>query len=87
MKAATLSRLLRPSSMAMYSGKVSKLQSIPELSASIDIPSTFSRVRTMMSRCSGWVGATPKPQFPMITLVTPCQLDGVRSPSHRIWAS
>ena len=40
-----------------------------------------------VSRCSGRVGATPKPQLPMTTLVTPCQLDGVRSPSQRIWAS
>ena len=71
----------------MYCGNVSKHQSIPALSASIDMPSTFSRVRTMMSRCSGRVGATPKPQLPMITLVTPCQDDGVRSPSQRIWAS
>ena len=71
----------------MYCGNVSKHQSIPALSASIDIPSTFSRVRTTISRCSGRVGATPKPQLPMITLVTPCQHDGVRSPSHRIWAS
>ena len=33
----------------------------------------------MMSRCSGRVGATPNPQLPMMTLVTPCQFDGVRS--------
>ena len=35
----------------------------------------------MISRCSGRVGATPNPQLPMTTLVTPCQLDGVRSPA------
>ena len=40
-----------------------------------------------VSRCSGRVGAMPKPQLPITTLVTPCQLDGVRSPSQRIWAS
>ena len=71
----------------MYSGNVSKHQSMPALSASFDMPSTFSSVRTMMSRCSGRVGATPKPQLPMTTLVTPCQDDGVRSPSQRICAS
>ena len=87
MKAPTLRRLARSSMAARYSGKLSKHQSMPLSSASIDMPSTFSSVRTIVSRCSGRVGATPKPQLPMTTLVTPCQLDGVRSPSHRIWAS
>ena len=37
-----------------------------------------------MSRCSGRVGATPKPQLPMTTVVTPCQHDGreVAVPEH-----
>ncbi len=87
MKAPTLRRLARPSSAARYSGKVSKHQSMPASRASVDMPSTFSSVRTIVSRCSGRVGATPNPQLPMTTLVTPCQLDGVRSPSHRTWAS
>ena len=86
-KAPTFRRLRRPSSAARYSGNVSKHQSIPSSSDSIDMPSTFSNVRTTVSRCSGWVGAMLKPQLPITTLVIPCQLDGVRSPSQRICAS
>ena len=37
------------------------------------MPSTLSRVRRIASRCAGRVGATPKPQFPITTVVTPCQ--------------
>ena len=73
--------------MARYSGKVSKVQSMPATRASNAMPSTFSSVRAMVSRCSGRVGAMPNPQLPMTTLVTPCQHDGVRSGSHRTWAS
>ncbi len=87
MNAATLSRLGRSSRARRYSGNVSKHQSMPASRASIDMPSTFSSVRTTMSRCSGRVGAIPKPQLPITTLVTPCQLDGVRSPSHSTCAS
>ena len=86
-KAPTLMRLASLSRASRYSGNVSKHQSMPSSRASIDMPSTFSNVRTIVSRCSGWVGATVKPQLPITTLVTPCQLDGVRSPSQRIWAS
>jgi hypothetical protein len=85
--APTFSRFGRLSMAARYSGNVSKHQSMPEFSASIAMPSTFSSVRTITSRCSGRVGATLNPQLPMTTLVTPCQLDGVRSPSQRICAS
>ncbi len=85
--APTLSRLAIPSTAARYSGKVSKVQSMPSTSASKAMPSTFSNVRAMVSRCSGRVGAIPNPQLPTTTLVTPCQHDGVRSGSHRIWAS
>ena len=56
--APTLRRLRRRSSASRYSGNVSKHQSMPSLRASIDMPSTFSNVRTMVSRCSGRVGAT-----------------------------
>jgi hypothetical protein len=60
---------------------------MPASSASTDMPSTFSNVRAIVPRCSGRVGAMPKPQLPMITVVTPCQLDGVRSGSHSTCAS
>ncbi len=83
----TLSRLASPSIVARYSGKVSKVQSMPSTRASKAMPSTFSRVRAMVSRCSGRVGAIPKPQLPTTTLVTPCQHEGVRSGSQRTWAS
>ena len=87
MKAPTFRRFGRSSIARRYSGNDSKHQSMPASSDSSAMPSTFSSVRAMTSRCSGRVGATPNPQLPMTTLVTPCQLDGVRSPSHRIWAS
>ena len=51
------------------------------------MPSTFSRVRAMVERCSGRVGAMPNPQLPITTVVTPCQHDGVRSGSQSTWAS
>ena len=44
----------------------------PARMASIDMPSTFSSVRRMRSRCAGRVGAMPKPQLPITTVVTPC---------------
>ncbi len=51
------------------------------------MPSTFSSVRMTTSRPSGRHGATPNPQLPMTTLVTPCHVDGVTSGSHSTWAS
>ena len=72
-----------------YSGKVSNGQSRPSpaYSASALMPSTFSSVLTIRSRCAGRVGATPKPQLPMTTVVTPCQgeIDSMRS--QMTWAS
>ena len=59
----------------------------PLARAAAVIPSTFSRVRTIVSRCSGRVGATEKPQFPMTTVVTPCQGEMVSMRSHMTWAS
>ncbi len=46
---------------------------MPARMASMDMPSTFSSVRRMSSRCAGRVGATAKPQLPITTVVTPCQ--------------
>ena len=40
-----------------------------------------------ISRVSGRTGATPTPQLPMITVVTPCHGEQVRSGSQAIWAS
>ncbi len=35
----------------------------------------------------GATGAKPTPQFPITTVVTPCQQEGVSSGSHVIWPS
>jgi hypothetical protein len=75
------------STASRYSGKVSNVHGMPANSASTDIPSTFSSVLAMVSRPAGRVGAIPKPQLPMTTVVTPCQDEGVRSGSHSTCAS
>ena len=53
--------------------------------------SGMASVRTMVSiersRKSGLHGATPKPQLPSTTEVTPCQLEIEQYGSQRIWAS
>ena len=55
--------------------------------ASMLMPSTFSSVRRMSSRCCGRVGATPKPQLPITTVVTPCHGEIVSMRSQKICAS
>ena len=60
---------------------------MPSTSASYGMPSTFSSTRIIVERCSGRVGAIPKPQFPVTTVVTPCHDDGVASASHSNCAS
>ncbi len=40
-----------------------------------------------ISRAASRQGAMPTPQFPITTLVTPCQEDGVTAPSQQICAS
>jgi len=87
--APTLIAVPRRSSAPRYSGKVSNGQSgpIPARSASSDMPSTFSSVRMISSRCAGRVGATPKPQLPITTLVTPCQGEIVHMRSQKTCAS
>ena len=69
-----------------YSGNVSKGQSAPRpaRSAVTDMPSTFSSVRMMRSRCVGRVGATEKPQLPITTVVTPCHGEQLTSWSQMI---
>src|SRR4029453_2001723 len=68
---------------ARYWGNVSKGQASPSPAsrASRLMPSTFSSVRTMSPRWSGRVGATPKPQLPITTVVTPChgEIGSIRS--------
>ena len=64
-------------SSARYSGKLSKLQSIPASSAATGMPSTSARLRAICSRRSGGHGAMEKPQLPMTTVVTPSDGEGV----------
>ncbi len=87
--AATLMAGPRASTASRYCGKVSKGHSSPSPAASAAalMPSTFSSVRMIRSRWSGRVGATPKPQLPMTTVVTPCHGDTVIIRSHSTWAS
>ncbi len=87
--AATLMAGPRASTASRYWGNDSKGQSSPSPArrAAALMPSTFSRVRMMSSRLAGRVGATPKPQLPMTTVVTPCQGDTVIIRSHSTWAS
>ena len=85
--AATFNRVGLASTASRYSGNDSKVHGMPAVNASTDMPSTFSNVSAIVAWCSGRVGAMPKPQLPMTTLVTPCQLDGVRSRSHSTCAS
>ena len=49
--------------------------------------STFSRVRTIVSRCSGRVGAIENPQLPATTVVTPWYDDGRSDGSQNTCAS
>jgi hypothetical protein len=63
------------------------VQLIPAFRTSNGIASTFTRSRIAISLALGLQGAMPTPQFPITTVVTPCQLDGVVAPSQQIWAS
>ena len=87
--APTLIAVPRASTASRYEGNVSKGQSVPTPSRSVasDMPSTFSSVRMIRSRCSARVGAMPKPQLPITTEVTPCQGEIVTMRSQKICAS
>ena len=79
-----------PASIASRNcGKLSNDQSapMPACSASSDMPSTFSSVCKISLRCAGRVGAMPKPQLPITTLVTPCHGEIVSMRSHSTCAS
>ena len=85
--AATLMRSGSFATAARYSGNVSKPHGMPCSSASSVMPSTFSRMRAISGRSAGRVGAMPKPQLPITTVVTPCQkrasVPGPRTPARR----
>ena len=59
----------------------------PALSTSTDIPSRLIRSSALISRCSGREGATPTPQFPSTTVVTPCSAEDASTGSQQICAS
>ncbi len=86
-KAATLGTLPSRSSRARYSGKLSNSQRMPRRSTSRDMPSTWVRLRMVISRSAGRQGAMVKPQLPITTVVTPCAGDGVSAGSQVICAS
>ena len=74
---ATFSRTPRCSTRSMYSGNVSKPHSPrPSVVHRKSMPSTCWSVRSNSSRFDGFVGAMPKPQLPITTVVTPCHDDG-----------
>ena len=76
-KQATFGTVPLRSSIARYSGYVSKSQSTPARRASSDIPSTCVRLRRVRSRSASRHGAMVKPQLPATTVVTPSSTDGV----------
>jgi hypothetical protein len=60
---------------------------MPARSVSIGIPSTNRRSCMSVSRSASRHGAIVKPQFPMTTVVTPCQGDGLADGSQKSWQS
>ena len=78
----------RPMSMASrYSPKVSHVHGSTEASERNGRSSTQQKVASIGSRCSGRSGASVRPQLPVSTVVTPCQMDEVQSRSQNGWAS
>ena len=51
------------------------------------MPSTTERLRSTVWRCGAGHGAMPKPQLPMIAVVTPSAGDGESFASQVTWAS
>ncbi len=86
---ATLIAVPRRSMASRYSGNVSNGHAVPQPASSEArlMPSTFSSVRSTSRRWAGWVGAIPKPQLPMTTVVTPCHGEIESRGSQRICAS
>ena len=85
--AAKLIPLGRRSTASRYSGKVSKLQSMPAARAAGSMSSARSRLRTTRARCLGRTGARVKPQLPITAEVTPCQHELDPVASQNTWAS
>ena len=59
-----------------YSGNDSNSQRVPVRSALRSMPSTTDRFLRTVSRSDAGHGAIPKPQLPMIAVVTPSAGDG-----------
>src|SRR3979490_1403005 len=72
----------RRSTFARYSGNVSQVQSMPAIIASVGMSSTAVRQRANHSRSCGLQGARAKAQFPITTLVPPCQHEQLPSGSQ-----
>ncbi len=70
------------STSSRYSPKVSQFQLMPSASAVPGMSSTPSISWMSHSRSASRAGAKPTPQFPITTVVTPCQPDGETSGSH-----
>ena len=64
--------------------KLFQSRSSPAHNASTGMPSTRASIGMRYSSCGGSIGAMVKPQLPPITVVTPCNDDGVTAGSHMI---
>ena len=60
---------------------------MPAFMTSYGMASTLTRSCIRISRVVGFTGATPTPQLPMMTVVTPCHGEHVTIGSHAICAS
>ena len=75
-------------SMALrYSSKFSHVHGNTPASERNGRSSTQQKVASIDSRCSGRRGASVRPQLPVSTVVTPCQMEDVQSRSQNGWAS
>ena len=73
--------------LSRNSGKVVQSHGIPAFIDAYGIASTRVIVSIARSRLSGCTGAKPKPQLPITTDVTPCQLEMVQYGSQKSCAS
>ena len=74
----------RRSIAAMYCGKLSQSHATPRISTSCGSASTLTRSHAIVDCWPGRQGATPTPQLPISSVVTPCQHEQVSSGSHEI---
>ena len=72
----------RAATASMYSGNVSQFHGRPSVITSSGMSSTPSITVISFWRSSARHGAKPTPQFPVITVVAPCSLDGAIRCSH-----